>query len=97
MNRYHRPSRKVLKDRRWSGLRLQALRRDGFQCVECGTRVGLEVDHIKPVREAPEKAFDLNNLQVLCKRCHSAKTRREVGHPELPPDREAWRRLLKNS
>lgn len=28
------------------------------------------VDHIEPVSEAPERAFDPDNLQSLCKRCH---------------------------
>ena len=95
MNRYRGPSRKVGKDRRWPGLRLQALRRDDWQCVQCGTRVGLEVDHIQPVRDCPERAFDLTNLQALCKRCHSAKTRKEMGLPELSPERKDWRDLLR--
>ncbi|WP_376695365.1 HNH endonuclease [Wenzhouxiangella sp. EGI_FJ10305] len=89
------PSRAVGKDRRWPALRLQALRRDGFQCVQCGIRVGLEVDHIKPVRDAPDRAFDLDNLQVLCGSCHSKKTRREMGFPELDGERLKWRNFLK--
>jgi 5-methylcytosine-specific restriction endonuclease McrA len=37
------------------------------------------VDHIQPVRNAPELAFDLSNLQCLCRRCHSRKTRVDLG------------------
>lgn len=71
-----------------------AKRRDGWACVQCGGRYRLEVDHIRPVRNAPELAFDLANLQVLCGPCHGRKTRVEAGHPELSPERQAWRNLL---
>ncbi|MEE4303592.1 MAG: HNH endonuclease signature motif containing protein [Wenzhouxiangella sp.] len=89
------PSRRVGKDRRWPALRLQALRRDGWRCVQCGNRVGLEVDHIKPVRDAPDLAFELGNLQVLCTSCHAKKTRHEMGFPELEGERLKWRNFLK--
>jgi len=39
----------------------------------------LEVDHVLPVRSHPELRFELSNLQSLCRRCHSAKTAREIG------------------
>jgi len=95
MNRYHRYSAAVLKSRRWKALRLQALRRDGWRCVKCG-EPGREVDHIKPVRTHPELSFELSNLQTLDGRCHSRKTRIEIGLGEAPdPRREDWRALLK--
>jgi 5-methylcytosine-specific restriction endonuclease McrA len=94
LDRWTRHSRAVLKSRRWQSLRLEALRRDGWQCVQCGSRVRLEVDHIRPVRMHPELAFDLGNLQVLCAQHHTQKTRKECGHPELNPKRQAWRELL---
>jgi len=94
MTRYHRHSAAVTRSRRWKALRLQALRRDKFRCVECG-KPGREVDHIKPVRTHPELAFVLDNLQTLDGRCHSRKTRLEIGLGEVDPRREAWRDLLK--
>ncbi|MGJ3230247.1 MAG: HNH endonuclease [Oceanicaulis sp.] len=87
-------SRPVTRDRRWKALRLEALRRDKFACVKCGARGRLEVDHIAPVRDAPERAFDLANLQSLCGPCHARKTRIEAGHAPLSPERQAWRDLL---
>lgn len=42
-----------------------AKRRDGFRCVKCGQRIRLEVDHVLPVRDRPDLAFDLSNLQTL--------------------------------
>lgn len=86
----------VYRDKRWSALRFKAKRRDGFACVKCGARGRLEVDHIKPVRDRPELAFEISNLQSLCGQCHGRKTRVEVGHPELSPERLKWRNLLRD-
>ena len=36
-----------------------------------------EVDHVIPVRLAPDRLFDKDNLQPLCVRCHSHKGLRE--------------------
>jgi 5-methylcytosine-specific restriction endonuclease McrA len=87
-----KPSRYANKDRRWPALRLQALRRDGWQCRVCGSRLRLEVDHVEPVFKRPDLAFDLDNLQVLCARHHAEKTRREIGATD--PERDRWRALL---
>lgn len=88
---YHRYSQAVIRSARWKGLRLEALRRDDFACVQCGARGRLEVDHIQPVRHHTDGAFDLANLQSLCRSCHSRKTRLEAGHPPLSKTRQAWR------
>ncbi len=37
-----------------------------------------EVDHIVPRRVGPELELSLENLQALCKRCHSRKTKAEL-------------------
>lgn len=88
--RWKRHSAWVTKSKRWPALRQQALRRDGFKCVECGAAGRLEVDHIKPVRTHPELAFTLDNLQCLCRSDHTGKTRLECGHPAKTPERAAW-------
>lgn len=51
----------------------------------------MEVDHVQPLRDAPELAFDLSNLQVLCRACHAAKTRIESGHAPASPGRRTWK------
>lgn len=86
----------VYRDNRWPALRLMAKRRDGWRCVKCGSKYRLEVDHIEPVRDCPERAFDLANLQTLCGPCHGSKTRLEAGHPNLSPERQKWRDLLRD-
>ncbi|MEM9899907.1 MAG: HNH endonuclease signature motif containing protein [Pseudomonadota bacterium] len=92
---YFRHSRRVCRGNRWKALRLQALERDGWQCVQCGSRRRLEVDHIEPVRDRPNLSYALSNLQVLCPRCHSRKTRIEIGLGRPDPKREAWKALVR--
>jgi 5-methylcytosine-specific restriction enzyme A len=89
-DRWHRFSRATTKSKRWRGLRLEALRRDGFKCRQCGARGRLEVDHIKPERTHPELRFELSNLQCLCPSCHSKKTIAEIGRSVKSPGAQAW-------
>ena len=56
----------------WKVLRVQALRRDGGICVNCGAEA-TEVDHIVEIQDGGEE-FDLSNLRSLCHACHVAKT-----------------------
>lgn len=66
----------------WKRVRLAVIARDGGACRQCGTlchRPGDgHVDHIhrKPSSEVAE-ATPLEGLQLLCRRCHSAKTASE--------------------
>lgn len=89
-----RHSKRITRGPRWKALRMQALDRDGWQCVQCGERRRLEVDHILPVRTHPNLAYSLANLQCLCARCHTRKTRIEVGHAPLSKPRQEWRNFL---
>lgn len=93
---YRRWSRPVLKSKRWQVFRQIILERDGWQCRCCGSRRRLEVDHIVPVRNAPDRAFDPTNTQVLCGPCHGRKTMKEVGFKphEVNPKRQAWREAV---
>jgi 5-methylcytosine-specific restriction endonuclease McrA len=93
--KFERPSKRVQSSKRWKALRLRVLRRDNWQCVQCGARGRVEVDHILPVRDRPDLAFDEDNLQTLCRRHHSRKTRQEMGFPEPDPERVKWWDLLK--
>lgn len=92
---YQNHSAKVIRSPRWKALRMQALDRDGWACVDCGERRRLEVDHVLPVRDRPELSFVLGNLQTLCGRCHARKTRIEIGLGQPDPKREAWKRLVR--
>ena len=43
--------------------------RDGFKCMYCGSRTGLESHHIFKVQHSATK-YDLDNGITLCKGCH---------------------------
>jgi len=61
----------------WKKLRLVILTRDAFTCKVCQTYVGKSAhcDHIIP--KAQGGSNELSNLQALCHRCHSIKTKSE--------------------
>jgi thymidylate synthase (FAD) len=48
------------------------------QCSLCKSKEGLEVDHIEPVCFRPDLAYEYSNLRIICKQCHSVKTREEM-------------------
>ncbi len=64
---------------RWKRMRVMVLNEQPL-CVRCEeqglTEPAMEVDHIIDRVERPDLAFERGNLQGLCKRCHSIKTRR---------------------
>jgi 5-methylcytosine-specific restriction protein A len=62
--------------KRWRALRRRVLKRDRYTCQEC-RRFGNEVDHVVPVAQGGAR-WSEDNLQTLCKSCHSRKTAREV-------------------
>lgn len=96
LKEHKRHSARVTRGPRWKAMRNQALDRDGWACVQCSTRMRLEVDHIEPVRARPDLSYVLANLQTLCGRCHARKTRIEVGMGQPDPAREAWKSLLRS-
>lgn len=48
-------------------------------CVQCESKVRRQVDHIVPVAEGGSD--ELDNLQVLCFKCHKKKTAKQVNGP----------------
>lgn len=85
----------IYRTKRWAAVRKMAKDRDDWKCTECSAVGRLEVHHKKPVRTNPELAYDLDNLQTLCQRCHIAHTRRELGQAEITPEMKAWDKLLR--
>tara|TARA_R110002095_G_scaffold117928_1_gene102850 strand:+ start:582 stop:950 length:369 start_codon:yes stop_codon:yes gene_type:complete len=64
-------------DYQWRKYRLSYLA-DHPLCVSClandETTEATVVDHIIPVRIAPERFYDVTNHQALCATCHNLKT-----------------------
>jgi len=61
----------------WRLIREQVIQERNHVCQKCGLRItreyDLTVDHIKPRSKFPELALEKSNLQILCRRCNSAK------------------------
>lgn len=67
-------------DATWRRFRLVFLKGEPLcrHCKQRGEiRSATEVDHIVPLSVAPHRKYDLDNLQPLCKSCHSVKTSAE--------------------
>lgn len=61
------------------GQRLDSMSGEHSRCWREGIAAyGREVDHIIPHRGDTALFWDENNLQTLCKSCHSAKTSHEI-------------------
>lgn len=54
----------VLRSSSWHSLRDSIVKNS--RCAFCGSKVNLEVHHIKPVHLYPELELDRSNLMVLC-------------------------------
>ncbi|RJQ19356.1 HNH endonuclease [Candidatus Woesearchaeota archaeon] len=70
-----------VRNHTWMFVREDVLRRDNWRCCICQKRkgrAGLDIDHIIPVRSGIDP-YDKNNLRTLCKDCHKAKTKLELG------------------
>lgn len=74
---------KVVKFYQWSAwrsLRQQALKRDNYECQTC-KRAGKyskaqNVHHLKEVKQHPELALTLDNLECICIICHNKEHER---------------------
>lgn len=67
-------------DHDWAKLRAHKVRIDPLceQCLREGkTILAQEVDHIRPISEAPELRLVLSNLMSLCRSHHARKTARK--------------------
>ena len=82
----------VYAKRVWGRLRKLALQSDLYECQECrksGKRVQARiVHHIVPVSERPDLAYELDNLESVCFKCHEQK------HPEKQKKLHASKRAV---
>jgi len=54
-----------------SNLRWEIFERDGYKCLECGSKRNLSIDHIIP--EIKGGGINPGNLQTLCVKCNLKK------------------------
>jgi 5-methylcytosine-specific restriction endonuclease McrA len=78
----------IKNDPRWKQARADCLDRDGHTCVgfdgagqhveACQMYEQLQADHIVPLEERFDLAFELDNLQTLSQACHAEKGRQRA-------------------
>lgn len=73
--RYKTNNDAFYKSKEWKLLRLEALQRDNYLCIECKKRgiitPATTVHHIKPLRIDDSRALQLSNLETVCGPCHN--------------------------
>lgn len=57
-------------------------------CEKCGGQGRLDCSHIKSVDQCQkdgesEKAYDPDNIQILCRKCHQAYDRNGIMNPKI--------------
>jgi thymidylate synthase (FAD) len=71
-------------------IRRKKLEDYNFCCNECNSNIKLELDHKIPVWEDISKAYNYDNIQVLCEECHKLKHNNEY-------ERKEWRKRSKGN
>lgn len=68
----------------WKQFRFYAFSKKEKVCCKCNSTKDLQLDHIQPRSIYPEKAFTLENVQILCKECNFGKgIGKNYGNPAL--------------
>ena len=91
--------KQIIAQPAWKRLRLLIARRENFRCKACGCFTGMhgQADHIVPRRDCEARGispWDPENLQWLCRPCHSQKSNAErwAGHVSTRGERPRRRR-----
>ena len=89
--------RRARRSRRYRRWRRQLLAQGQSLCRLCQdegrTVAAAELDHIVPAARAPERFWDVTNVQPVCRAHHEQKTAAEHGPAETPA-RASWRQRL---
>ena len=59
------------------------------------TVAAAEIDHLVPVKHAPDRFLDRSNWQPICRPCHEAKTATENRRRETP-EQAGWQERLRS-
>ena len=67
----------------WRALRKAVLKRDNYQCQQCGMTAEesgypLEIHHFIPPKGNKELFYNIDNCVTLCKICHARVTQTEI-------------------
>jgi 5-methylcytosine-specific restriction endonuclease McrA len=59
--------------------RQSVYQRDGYKCVQCGSKDKLNAHHIKSWKDYPALRYDIDNGITLCEKCH-IKLHQQIGY-----------------
>lgn len=79
----------------YSIARKAAMERDGHKCQYCGATENLTCHHVMPKWKYPEFYSDVDNLAVLCVRCHESYHRDYCNNNAEIFNRETFEEWLK--
>lgn len=82
-----RQRRRLYKGKRWQSVRLQVLRRDNWQCTECGCW-GNVAHHIDGYGDV-DAFYDADNLRTVCQQCH-----KKLHSKPLSLEAKKWRSFV---
>ncbi|WP_192820185.1 HNH endonuclease [Rufibacter sp. LB8] len=81
----------------WRKLRARKLANDPL-CTHCQKKgiitLGSDIDHVLSIAKRPDLKLDYDNLQTLCKSCHSIKTSSENKRPTEVNKLNDWLKTL---
>ena len=80
----------------WVFVRHEALKRDEYKCVKCGSQEYLEVNHLTPRRGHGYKSGcwnHLEGLETLCRVCHAKTTHSQRWGDETVEERAVRKRV----
>ena len=69
----------------WRKLREVKLMNEHGICEECEKAYATEVHHVESLEDNFDRRLDYDNLQALCKPCHSIETRKEMQNRGITP------------
>lgn len=84
------------KSKEWRSLRKEALERDNYECQECKRKGkysrAKNVHHLKEVKDYPELALTLENLECVCVPCHNEIHEKRLKKDKRKPfvNEEKW-------
>ncbi len=75
----------------WAELREQKRKIEHYECERCRRKGRYSpantIHHKKYLREAPELALDINNLECLCEKCHYDEHHKAENQKQLNEER----------
>ena len=86
--------RRLYSNRAWRAVRLEVLRRDNWQCTECGNW-GNVAHHVGGYGDL--KSFhDPANIRTVCEACHNEIHRKKLS-PRMMAEKRKWDKLVEQT